>query len=113
MAPKTLGQSGRGRHIHSTFPLGAISALTSPSARKPYSAIGGNGLRSRLSSTSGTRLKVLNQLASVITLPGVRGFSLRVLTVQPYQHVDELASDRSAGQDLGQLRKVDQPVGIP
>jgi hypothetical protein len=34
MAAKTLGLSGLGRHIHSTLPLGAISALTSQSDRK-------------------------------------------------------------------------------
>src|SRR3982075_297469 len=44
MAAKTLGLSGRGRHIHSTLPLGAISALISQSDRKAYSAMGGNAL---------------------------------------------------------------------
>jgi hypothetical protein len=34
MAPKTLGESMRGRHIHSTFPLGATSAELSQSERK-------------------------------------------------------------------------------
>ena len=34
----------RGRHIHSMFPLGATSAVTSQSERNAYSAIGGNGL---------------------------------------------------------------------
>jgi hypothetical protein len=34
----------RGRHIHSTLPLAAISAVTSQLDRNPYSAIGGNGL---------------------------------------------------------------------
>ncbi len=38
-----LGESTRGTHIHSTLPLGAISAVTSQSERKPWSAIGGNG----------------------------------------------------------------------
>ena len=32
-ALKTLGESGRGRHIHSTHPSGAIKALTSQSDR--------------------------------------------------------------------------------
>jgi hypothetical protein len=32
-APNTLGESTRGRHIHSTFPLGAISAMLSQSER--------------------------------------------------------------------------------
>src|SRR6478735_3864088 len=41
--PKTLGESNRGRQSHSTFPLGATRAATSPSERNPYSAIGGNG----------------------------------------------------------------------
>src|SRR5918999_830019 len=41
--PKTLGESMRGRHSHSTLPLGATSAVVSQSERKPYSAIGGNG----------------------------------------------------------------------
>src|SRR2546421_12549117 len=41
MAPKTLGPSIRGRHSHSTLPLGATSAVTSQSDRKAYSAIGG------------------------------------------------------------------------
>src|SRR5438105_1082870 len=44
MAAKTLRPSGRGRHIHSTLPLGETSAFTSQSERKAYSAIGGNGL---------------------------------------------------------------------
>src|SRR5712664_2004816 len=44
IAANTLGLSGRGRHIHSTRPLGAMSALTSQSERKAYSAIGGNEL---------------------------------------------------------------------
>src|SRR4029077_13458519 len=44
MAAKTLGLSGRGRHIHSTRPLGAMRALTSQSERKAYSAMGGNEL---------------------------------------------------------------------
>src|SRR6185436_8999337 len=40
MRPKTLGESNRGMHIHSTAPLGDIRADTSPSLRKPYSPIG-------------------------------------------------------------------------
>src|SRR5919197_670930 len=44
MAPKIDGPSKRGRHIHSTLPLGATRAHTSQSERKAYSAIGGNGL---------------------------------------------------------------------
>src|SRR3954454_24541587 len=43
IAPKTLGPSKRGRHIHSTAPLGATSAHVSQSLRKAYSAIGGDG----------------------------------------------------------------------
>jgi len=39
--PKTLGESMRGRHSHSTFPLGATSAVVSQSDRNAYSAIGG------------------------------------------------------------------------
>jgi hypothetical protein len=35
MAAKTLGPSMRGKHIHSTFPLGAINAQTSQSETKP------------------------------------------------------------------------------
>jgi hypothetical protein len=38
-----LGLSIRGRHIHSTLPLAAISAVTSQSDKNPNSAIGGNG----------------------------------------------------------------------
>ena len=34
-APNTLAPSGRGRHIHSTLPLGATSAVVSQSERKP------------------------------------------------------------------------------
>ena len=34
-APNTLGQSIRGRHIHSTAPLGATRAVTSQSDRNP------------------------------------------------------------------------------
>ena len=33
--PKILGESKRGRHIHSILPLGAARADTSPSERKP------------------------------------------------------------------------------
>ena len=33
--PKTLGESSRGRHIHSMEPPGATSAVTSQSDRKP------------------------------------------------------------------------------
>src|SRR3954453_20757387 len=43
MAPKTLGPSKRGRHSHSTAPLGATSAHVSQSERNAYSAIGGDG----------------------------------------------------------------------
>src|SRR4051794_13697575 len=43
IAPKTLGESTRGRHNHSTHPLGATRANDSQSDRKPYSPIGGNG----------------------------------------------------------------------
>src|SRR3954462_3095779 len=44
IAPKTLGESNRGRQSHSTAPLGATSADVSQSERNPYSAIGANGL---------------------------------------------------------------------
>ncbi len=40
-----LGESGRGTHIHSTLPDGAISALVSQSERNPYSPMCGNLLR--------------------------------------------------------------------
>ena len=40
MLPKTLGESNRGMHIHSTAPPGDSSADTSPSLRNPYSPIG-------------------------------------------------------------------------
>jgi hypothetical protein len=40
MLPKTLGESKRGMHIHSTDPPGDSSADTSPSLRNPYSPIG-------------------------------------------------------------------------
>ena len=35
IAPKTLGPSMRGRHNHSTAPLGAMSAVTSQSEMNP------------------------------------------------------------------------------
>src|SRR5207247_837001 len=41
---KTLGLSGRGRHIHSTRPLGATRQFASQSDRNAYSAMGGNEL---------------------------------------------------------------------
>src|SRR5216683_379167 len=41
-APNTLGESGRGRHSHSTDPSGAIRQLCSQLDRNPYSAMGGN-----------------------------------------------------------------------
>src|SRR5207253_8490170 len=40
----TLGLSGRGTHIHSTLPLGAIRQLASQSERNAYSAMGGKEL---------------------------------------------------------------------
>ena len=43
-APKTLGESGRGRQSHSTDPSGAMRQLSSQSERKAYSAIGGKSL---------------------------------------------------------------------
>src|SRR4051794_22205559 len=49
IAPNTDGPSKRGRHIHSTAPLGATSAHVSQSERNAYSAIGGNGETSELS----------------------------------------------------------------
>src|SRR5689334_23132869 len=49
MAPNTLGPSKRGRHIHSTAPLGATSAHVSQSDRNAYSAIGGKGETSDVS----------------------------------------------------------------
>src|SRR5947209_2899468 len=52
IAPKTLGPSKRGRHIHSTAPLGATSADVSQSLRNAYSAIGGKGETSELSESS-------------------------------------------------------------
>ena len=42
-APKRLGESKRGRHIHSMFPFGATSAPVVQSDRKAYSAMGGTG----------------------------------------------------------------------
>ena len=51
MAPNTLGLSGRGRHIHSTLPLGATRATDSRSERNAYSAMGGKGLRPKDSSS--------------------------------------------------------------
>src|SRR4051794_16318416 len=45
IAPKTLGESRRGTHSHSTLPDGAINAVTSQSERNAYSRIGGNGER--------------------------------------------------------------------
>ena len=53
MEAKTLGLSGRGTHIHSTRPVGAIRQLTSQSERNAYSAMGGNGLATRGSATCG------------------------------------------------------------
>src|SRR5258708_5041224 len=44
IAANTLGLWGRGRHIHSPRPLGAMRALTSQSERKAYSAMGGKAL---------------------------------------------------------------------
>src|SRR3954453_13614605 len=49
IAPNTEGPSKRGRHIHSTAPLGATSAHVSQSERNAYSAIGGKGETSELS----------------------------------------------------------------
>jgi hypothetical protein len=57
MQPNTLGLSGRGRHIHSTFPDGATRAFTSQSERNAYWAIGGNGLRPAYPSCIGSMLQ--------------------------------------------------------
>ena len=43
-AANTLGESGRGRHSHSTDPSGATRQLCSQFDNNPYSAIGGNVL---------------------------------------------------------------------
>src|SRR5262249_58317909 len=45
-APNTLGESGRGRHSHSTAPFGATRQLCSQLDKNPYSAMGGNVLSS-------------------------------------------------------------------
>src|SRR3954453_19396788 len=45
MAPKTLGESGRGTHSHSTEPADEIRQVFSQSDRNAESAIGGNGFR--------------------------------------------------------------------
>src|SRR3954465_1906495 len=42
--PRALGEWNRGRHSHSTAPLGATRAPVSQSDRKPYWAIGGEAL---------------------------------------------------------------------
>ena len=55
IAPNTLGESTRGRHIHSIAPLGATSATASQSDRNAYSAIGGNELVPRPASGSRSR----------------------------------------------------------
>jgi hypothetical protein len=55
-APKTLGESGRGRHSHSTDPPGAIRQLASQSEMKAYSAIGGKSLIVRYSLFEGRAL---------------------------------------------------------
>src|SRR4051794_27865125 len=57
MAPKMLGLSIRGRHSHSTLPLGATSAVVSQSERNPYSAIGGNGLPPSATVSIGSELR--------------------------------------------------------
>src|SRR5579875_2920649 len=56
IAPNTLGESTRGRHIHSTAPEGATSATVSQSDRKAYSAIGGNELVPSRGSSSRSRV---------------------------------------------------------
>ena len=43
-AANTLGESGRGRHSHSTAPSGATRQLCSQLDNNPYSAIGGKVL---------------------------------------------------------------------
>jgi hypothetical protein len=65
MAANTLGLSGRGKHIHSTRPLGATRQLTSQSERNAYSAMGGNGLLTRGSGTG--PMSVLNAATSPLT----------------------------------------------
>jgi hypothetical protein len=52
IAPNTLGESKRGRQSHSTLPPGATRAQVAQSERKPYSAIGGNGLAPKPPSVS-------------------------------------------------------------
>ncbi len=56
MAPKMLGESTRGRHIHSIAPDGATSATVSQSDRKAYSAMGGNALAPVRGSYSRSRM---------------------------------------------------------
>src|SRR5215475_15396611 len=43
-AANTLGESGRGRHSHSTAPFGATRQLCSQFDKSAYSAMGGNVL---------------------------------------------------------------------
>ena len=71
-----LGESGRGRHIHSTQPSGAISVLTSQSDRKAYSAIGGNML-ARVAGDPVAR-DVARDGRSSICDPGARSRSRRI-----------------------------------
>src|ERR1700722_7863106 len=60
MAPKTLGESGRGRHNHSMEPSGATRQLFSQSEMNPYSAIGGK-LPARPSSASSVTFRMLGR----------------------------------------------------
>src|SRR5215831_19915809 len=54
IAANTLGLSGRGRHIHSTRPLGATRQFASQSERNAYSAMGGNELAILIGAGIGT-----------------------------------------------------------
>src|ERR1700729_1407269 len=86
MAPKMLGESTRGRHIHSTAPEGATSATVSQSDRNAYSAMGGNALVPVLGAYSRSRAGDAGAGAGAgrVCSCGLLDSSRKVGSIKPY-----------------------------
>src|SRR5450755_522844 len=110
IAPNTLGESTRGRHIHSIAPLGATSATASQSDRNAYSAIGGNelvpsradGSRSR-AGTAGADLGAGRPSASASRLAAA---SRKRVSIAPAGKKSQLRWKPLSAQDCGAIASV-------
>ena len=57
--------------------------------------------------------KVLDESCRVPGLPLLARSLRRMAPVELHERVDEIASHRSCAENLGELREVEQPVGVP